>query len=99
MKRLLVASLTLLFATSLALATQNTNSSTTSQGNTMAKLAVKRGPVFRANTRRFELKVGNSRFYMTPDASLCAGSVPPSEKSSFSRPSDMTCLTLGSTLT
>ena len=54
MKRLLVASLTLLFAASLALAAQNTNSSTTSQGDTMAKPAVKRGPVFRATKEQIK---------------------------------------------
>lgn len=56
MKRLLVASLTLLFAASFAWATQNTNSSTTSaQGDMTAKKpAVKRGPVFRANKEQIK---------------------------------------------
>lgn len=55
MKRLLVASLTVLFAASLALATQNTNSSTTSQqGDMMRKSAVKRGPVFRATKEQIK---------------------------------------------
>ena len=54
MKRLLVASLTVLFVASLALATQNTNSSTTSQGDMMAKRTVKRGPVFRASKEQIK---------------------------------------------
>lgn len=49
MRRLIVAFLTLLFTASLSLgATQNTNSSNTSQDSMSAKPAVKRGPVFRA---------------------------------------------------
>lgn len=47
MKRFLTVVLSLLFASSLAFATQNTNSSTTSSTTTAAKK--KRGPVFRAN--------------------------------------------------
>jgi len=59
MKRLLVASLTLLCAASLALATQNSNSSTTSpQGGMMAKPAVKRGPVFRASKEQIKQAQG-----------------------------------------
>jgi peptidoglycan hydrolase-like protein with peptidoglycan-binding domain len=58
MKRLLVASLTLLCAASLALATQNSKSSTISQGGMMAKPAVKRGPVFRASKEQIKQAQG-----------------------------------------
>ncbi|MCA1555745.1 MAG: peptidoglycan-binding protein [Acidobacteria bacterium] len=58
MRRLIVASLTLLFVTSVSLATQNTNSSTTSQGDMMAKRAVKRGPVFRASKEQIKQAQG-----------------------------------------
>ncbi len=58
MKRLLVASLTLLFTATFALAAQSTNSSTISpaqqQGGMMAKPTVKRGPVFRANKEQIK---------------------------------------------
>ena len=55
MKKLLVASLTLLCAASLSLATQNTNSSTTTQqGDMKAKSALKRGPVFRASKEQIK---------------------------------------------
>lgn len=56
MKRLIVASLTLLLVTSVSLATtQNANSSTpTMQGDLKAKPAVKRGPVFRATKEQIK---------------------------------------------
>ena len=47
MKKLFTVLLTILFVSSLALATQNTNSSTTTGAGTTAKK--KRGPVFRAS--------------------------------------------------
>ena len=55
MRRLIVAFLTLLVAASVSLATQNTNSSNTAaQGNTNARRAVKRGPVFRATKEQIK---------------------------------------------
>ena len=47
MKKLITVVLSLLFVSSMALATQNTNSSATNNTNAAAKK--KRGPVFRAN--------------------------------------------------
>jgi len=47
MKKLIAVALSLLFITSLAMAGQNTNSSTTGNSNTAVKK--KRGPVFRAS--------------------------------------------------
>ncbi|HEY3025971.1 MAG TPA: peptidoglycan-binding domain-containing protein [Pyrinomonadaceae bacterium] len=47
MKKICTVLLTILFVSSLALATQNTNSSTTTNSGTTAKK--KRGPVFRAS--------------------------------------------------
>jgi len=47
MKKLITVALSLLFVSSMALATQNTNSSTTTNAGTTAKK--KRGPVFRAS--------------------------------------------------
>ena len=57
MRRLLIAFLTLLVASSVTLATQkNTNTSPTApaNGNANAKPAVKRGPVFRANKEQIK---------------------------------------------
>jgi len=57
MRRLSAAFLTLLFAASLSLGAkpQNTNSSTTSPDNMMAKKpAVKRGPIFRATKEQIK---------------------------------------------
>ncbi|HEX8635805.1 MAG TPA: peptidoglycan-binding domain-containing protein [Pyrinomonadaceae bacterium] len=54
MRRLLVAFLTLLCAASVALATQNTNTSNASQGDKNAKPAVKRGAVFRSTKEQIK---------------------------------------------
>ncbi|HWN09805.1 MAG TPA: peptidoglycan-binding domain-containing protein [Pyrinomonadaceae bacterium] len=49
MKKILSATLTLLFVFSMLVAAQNTNSSTTSNSNTVAKPRKPRKPIFRAN--------------------------------------------------
>lgn len=64
MKKLLTVVLSLLFASSLAFAMQNTNSSTT--GSTAAAAKKKRGPVFRANKDQVKQAQGilrNRGFY------------------------------------
>ena len=79
MRRLIVASLTLFFAASVSLATpQSNNFSTTSQpqqqqqqGDTMAKPAVKRGPVFRATKEQIkqaQLLLKGRGFYAGADS-------------------------------
>jgi peptidoglycan hydrolase-like protein with peptidoglycan-binding domain len=54
MRRLFVAFLTLLCAASVSLATQNAKPSTASQGDTSAKRAIKRGPVFRSTREQIK---------------------------------------------